>query len=180
MSQRQKIKYNEMVENYSNEAGEVQGTADVPIMSIMMDLRKLANHPLMLRYYYTDEKVKQIAKILSTHPSYKKNPHPQYIFEELAILSDFQLLQTMERYVSFVLTPFKSLADLETYKKTVNLEVDKSILSYLLFVILSRLHFPKNLYVISAPDEQFGWLVQEGVHPNGCSRMRPKVHCDIF
>lgn len=69
-------------------------------MSIMMDMRKLSNHPLLLRYYYTDEIVYGIAERLSKHPAYKKNPVVQYIFEELAILSDFQLFQMLERYVS--------------------------------------------------------------------------------
>lgn len=70
-------------------------------MSIMMDMRKLANHPLLLRYYFSDDTVHSIAKKLAQHPLYKKNRNPQYVFEELAYLSDFQLLQTMEKYVSF-------------------------------------------------------------------------------
>lgn len=69
-------------------------------MAIMMDMRKLSNHPLLLRFYYSDEKVHAIAAKLAVHPAYKKNRNPQYVFEELAYLSDFQLLQTMEKYVS--------------------------------------------------------------------------------
>lgn len=67
----------------------------------MMEMRKLANHPLLLRYYYSDETLMKIATMLSTHPMYKKNPHPPYIFEELAILSDFQVQQMLEKFVSY-------------------------------------------------------------------------------
>lgn len=92
-------KYNNLVECYSSDAGIVKATSDISGMSIMMDMRKLANHPLLLRYYFTDEKVHQIAAKIAVHPAYKKNRNPQYVFEDLAYLSDFQLMQTMEKYV---------------------------------------------------------------------------------
>ena len=92
--------YKECVERHSSEDGIVYASKEQSGFSIMMDMRKLANHPLLLRSYYTDEMVHKIAKILSTHLLYKKNPNPQYIFEDLAIQSDFQLFQTLEKYVS--------------------------------------------------------------------------------
>lgn len=94
----QKEKYMELVELYSSDDGIVQATHDQSGISIMMDMRKLSNHPLLLRYYYSDETVHEIAEILSTHPNYKKNRNPQYVFEALAPLSDFQLYQTMRNY----------------------------------------------------------------------------------
>lgn len=98
LTETQKEKYMELVELYRSDDGIVQATNEQSGMSIMMDMRKLANHPLLLRYYYSDETVHEIAKILSTHPNYKKNRNPQYVFEELAPLSDFQLYQTMQNY----------------------------------------------------------------------------------
>lgn len=65
----------------------------------MMDMRKLSNHPLLMRYYYNDGKVFDLAKRLATHPMWKKSQNPQYVFEELAICSDFQLYQMIEKYV---------------------------------------------------------------------------------
>lgn len=91
--------YKELVESHSSESGIVRASYEQSGISIMMDMRKLANHPLLLRFFYTDDKVHEIARRLSTNPAYKKNPNPQYIFEELAILSDFQLYQTLEKYV---------------------------------------------------------------------------------
>lgn len=98
LTESQKENYMELVEQYSSDDGIVKATHDQSGIGIMMDMRKLANHPLLLRYYYSDETVHEIAKILSQHPNYKKNRNPQYCFEELAPLSDFQLYQTMRNY----------------------------------------------------------------------------------
>lgn len=98
MTESQKDKYMDLVSCYSSDAGIVQATSEQSGISIMMDMRKLANHPLLLRYYFTDERVHQIARQLSKHPLYKKSRDPQHVFEELAPLSDFQLYQTLEKY----------------------------------------------------------------------------------
>lgn len=98
LTESQKAKYMQLIEWYSNDDGVVASTTELRGLSIMMDLRKLANHPLLLRYYYTDDKVHEIAGELSKHPDYKKNRNPQYCFEELAPLSDFQIYQTIEKY----------------------------------------------------------------------------------
>lgn len=94
----QKENYMDLVQLHSSDDGIVQATNEQTGISIMMDMRKLANHPLLLRYYYSDEKVHEIADILSKHHDYKKNRNPQYVFEALAPLSDFQLYQTMKNY----------------------------------------------------------------------------------
>lgn len=94
----QKEKYTELVQCYSSDDGIVQATHEQSGLAIMMDMRKLANHPLLLRYFYTDEMVHGIAQELAKHPMYKKNRNPQYCFEELAPLSDFQMYQVIEKY----------------------------------------------------------------------------------
>lgn len=94
--------YNEFVRLHSSESGVVRATHEGSGIGIMMDMRKLANHPLLMRYYYSDETLMKIATMLSTHPMYKKNPHPPYIFEELAILSDFQVQQMLEKFVGIL------------------------------------------------------------------------------
>lgn len=45
----QQEKYNEIVNEYQNATGKVKDYTEISGMSIMMDLRKLANHPLLLR-----------------------------------------------------------------------------------------------------------------------------------
>lgn len=100
MTAEQKQAYQELVEMHSSESGIVRAANDTAGVTIMMQMRKLANHPLLMRSYYTDEMLMKIANMLSTNPLYKKNPHPPYIFEELAILSDFQIQQMLEKCVS--------------------------------------------------------------------------------
>lgn len=98
LTESQKEKYTELVELYSSDAGIVVGTGDMSGITMMMDMRKLANHPILLRYHYTDDDVRQIAQQLARNPAYKKNRNPDYVFEELAPLSDFQIYQTIEKY----------------------------------------------------------------------------------
>ena len=67
--------------------------------SIMMDMRKLANHPLLLRFYFTDAKLHEIAKVLARDSVYKNN-NPKEIFEDIAPLSDFKIHQLRDKYPS--------------------------------------------------------------------------------
>lgn len=59
---------------------------------MMMDMRKLANHPLLLRYHYTNDVVRKMASRLAYDPTYKEN-NAEYAFQDLMCLSDFQLHQ---------------------------------------------------------------------------------------
>lgn len=102
MSGAQKQNYQEFVQMHSSDSGVVRASNEGSGIGIMMDMRKIANHPLLMRTHYSDKTLMKIAHMLSTHPLYKKNPHPPYIFEELAILSDFQVQQLLEKFVSVV------------------------------------------------------------------------------
>lgn len=59
-------------------------------MSIMTDLRKLSNHPLLMRYHYGMDQLKQIAKLLAKDPGYKDTV-VDYIVEDLKWMSDFEI-----------------------------------------------------------------------------------------
>jgi hypothetical protein len=59
-------------------------------MSIMTDLRKLSNHPLLLRYHYDEHQVKEMAKLLAKDPSYKDTIE-EYIVQDLLFMSDFEI-----------------------------------------------------------------------------------------
>jgi SWI/SNF-related matrix-associated actin-dependent regulator 1 of chromatin subfamily A len=67
--------------------------------SIMMDLRKIANHPLLLRYFFSDARLHEIAKVLARDRVYK-NTNPKEIFEDIAPLSDLKIHQLAEKYPS--------------------------------------------------------------------------------
>lgn len=88
-------RYTELVEGFKVQRAEFDD--DTSGMTVMMEMRKLTNHPLLLRYYFTDAKLREIAKRLASDLEYKKQ-NAEYIFEELAIMSDFQVYQTAQKY----------------------------------------------------------------------------------
>uniref|UniRef100_A0A1I8MUS3 SWI/SNF-related matrix-associated actin-dependent regulator of chromatin subfamily A containing DEAD/H box 1 homolog n=1 Tax=Musca domestica TaxID=7370 RepID=A0A1I8MUS3_MUSDO len=96
MTDSQKRYYNDLVEYYSNNRGEIY-SGDRAGVSIMIEMRKLANHPLLGRYYFSDEKLREFSKRLATVSTYKKT-NPQYIFEEMAVMSDFQVWQLCNKH----------------------------------------------------------------------------------
>lgn len=94
----QKQQYQDLVYEYkhidtSNDNYMGRGT------TIMMDMRKLANHPLLLRFYFTDAKLHEISKVLARDSVYKNN-NPKQIFEDIAPLSDFKIHQLRDKYPS--------------------------------------------------------------------------------
>ncbi|XP_049301580.1 SWI/SNF-related matrix-associated actin-dependent regulator of chromatin subfamily A containing DEAD/H box 1 homolog isoform X1 [Anopheles funestus] len=95
----QKEKYNEVVNEYQKATGVIKENTEISGMSIMMELRKLANHPLLLRYYYSDDDVRQIARKLATDPDYKGN-NADEIFYDIAYLSDFKLYTMRDKYTT--------------------------------------------------------------------------------
>jgi SWI/SNF-related matrix-associated actin-dependent regulator 1 of chromatin subfamily A len=66
--------------------GELSGIA------MMMQLRKMANHPALLRYYFTDEQLQDMARRLAADHTYKET-NPEYIVQDLAMKSDYQIHQ---------------------------------------------------------------------------------------
>ncbi|XP_049858991.1 SWI/SNF-related matrix-associated actin-dependent regulator of chromatin subfamily A containing DEAD/H box 1 homolog isoform X1 [Schistocerca gregaria] len=97
MNKNQKIMYDNLVKAFSKAATEAdlsEGNEGDGLSGIgmTMDLRKMANHPLLLRYNYTDEQLKSSAAYLARNPSYKGDKE-DVIFEDLACMSDFQLHQ---------------------------------------------------------------------------------------
>lgn len=75
---------------------------EVSGMTMMMDLRKLSNHPLLIRDIYDDKKLERMAKLLSKERDYKET-NVDYIKDDLSVLSDFQLHMLSK---SFKVSPF--------------------------------------------------------------------------
>lgn len=91
-------KYKMIVDEYKN----IDPSSDAYMgrgNSIMMDMRKLANHPLLMRYYFSDARLHEIAKVLARDSVYKNNS-PKEIFEDIAPLSDLKIHQLSEKYPS--------------------------------------------------------------------------------
>jgi SWI/SNF-related matrix-associated actin-dependent regulator 1 of chromatin subfamily A len=92
----QREKYLALVENYKTEA---RSSMQVSGIGIMSDMRKLANHPLLLRYYFTDEDVKGMAKKLAKDRDWKGSKIPSEVFQDIAYLSDFKLYELRDKYI---------------------------------------------------------------------------------
>lgn len=52
----------------------------------------MANHPALLRYYFTDEHLQDMARRLAADHTYKET-NPEYIVQDLAMMSDYQIHQ---------------------------------------------------------------------------------------
>ena len=92
-------KYQNLVNEYKSNASNLTSSSETSGSTIMMDMRKLANHPLLLRYYFSDEKVHEIARVLARDNVYKNN-NAKEIFQDIAWLSDFKLHQLQLKYPS--------------------------------------------------------------------------------
>lgn len=66
-------------------------------MTMMSDLRKLSNHPLLMRYHYQYEDLPMLAKKLAADPNYKDTVE-QYIIDDLACMSDFEIHTLTKEY----------------------------------------------------------------------------------
>lgn len=55
-----------------------------------MQLRKAANHPLLLRTFYDDDKLKRMAKIICKQASHRQST-VECVVQDMEIMSDFEL-----------------------------------------------------------------------------------------
>lgn len=101
MTPSQREKYEALVDEFKSEDRIAEAERNVSGMTFLMDLRKLSNHPLLLRYYFTDDKVMKMAKALAKDLTYKNNNVTE-IFQDIAPLSDFKLYQLAEKHHSLI------------------------------------------------------------------------------
>lgn len=88
MASSQKEKYMNLVATFKAAgANNEPGYSGVTMMS---DLRKLCNHPCLLRYYYQQNVIKTMAKRLAKDPNYKDTVE-KYIIDDLLYMSDFEI-----------------------------------------------------------------------------------------
>lgn len=99
MTSVQKQKYEELIRSLQNSDGQVCSSSDYSGMAMMTDMRKLSNHPLLLRYHYKYEDLPTIAARLAKDPFYKETKL-EYIIDDLACMSDFEIHQLTREYKS--------------------------------------------------------------------------------
>jgi len=96
MTEHQQTRYNTFTDEIKESTKNGEATDNNHMMWLMM-LRKLTNHPLLLRYHFEDEKLYKMSKLLALDPAYKQK-NEQYIAEDLSFLSDFELHKLCTEY----------------------------------------------------------------------------------
>ncbi|KAL8560185.1 hypothetical protein ACOMHN_021679 [Nucella lapillus] len=91
--------YDGLVAQFSQEVeGSKMGTSGGG-MAMFMQLRKTANHPLLVRHHYDDRRLLQMANTLAKEPSHKKRGAlPKLIMEDMAQMNDFDLSALCKQY----------------------------------------------------------------------------------
>ncbi|XP_062854392.1 SWI/SNF-related matrix-associated actin-dependent regulator of chromatin subfamily A containing DEAD/H box 1A [Trichomycterus rosablanca] len=69
------------------------------LSNVMMQLRKMANHPLLHRQYYTTEKLAAMSKAMLKEPTHF-DANPALIQEDMEVMSDFELHNLCKEYSS--------------------------------------------------------------------------------
>ncbi|KAJ3603798.1 hypothetical protein NHX12_028539 [Muraenolepis orangiensis] len=69
------------------------------LCNVMMQLRKMANHPLLHRQYYTTEKLKAMSKLMLKEPTHF-DANADLIQEDMEVMSDFELHRLCQQYSS--------------------------------------------------------------------------------
>ncbi|XP_066487782.1 SWI/SNF-related matrix-associated actin-dependent regulator of chromatin subfamily A containing DEAD/H box 1 isoform X2 [Tiliqua scincoides] len=67
--------------------------------NVMMQLRKMANHPLLHRQYYTTEKLKAMSTLMLKEPTHCE-ANPDLIFEDMSVMTDYELHLLCTQYAS--------------------------------------------------------------------------------
>uniref|UniRef100_A0A8C5PBJ9 DNA helicase n=1 Tax=Leptobrachium leishanense TaxID=445787 RepID=A0A8C5PBJ9_9ANUR len=74
------------------------------LCNVMMQLRKMANHPLLHRQYYTVEKLKIMSNLMLKEPTHCE-ANPALIFEDMEVMTDFELHRLCGEFTSIY--PFR-------------------------------------------------------------------------
>lgn len=96
MTEKQENLYKLILEQFSAEARQ---NNQVDATNVMMRLRKAANHTLLNLDYYTEDKLKVIARKLASEPGYKGKV-ADYILEDLFWMCDYEIYKMSRLYKS--------------------------------------------------------------------------------
>ncbi|KAM7392025.1 hypothetical protein PAMP_022668 [Pampus punctatissimus] len=95
MSEKQQVLYQKLFKKLkASTNGEKR-----ELSNVMMQLRKMANHPLLHRQYYTTEKLKTMSKLMLKEPTHF-DADAALIQEDMEVMSDFELHRLCQQYNS--------------------------------------------------------------------------------
>ncbi|XP_018613809.1 SWI/SNF-related matrix-associated actin-dependent regulator of chromatin subfamily A containing DEAD/H box 1A [Scleropages formosus] len=93
MSKRQHRLYMALLENYNRSSHSEKKE----LCNVMMQLRKMANHPLLHRQYYTSDKLETMSHLMLKERTHC-NADPVLIQEDMEVMSDFELHRLCQQY----------------------------------------------------------------------------------
>ncbi|XP_053180990.1 SWI/SNF-related matrix-associated actin-dependent regulator of chromatin subfamily A containing DEAD/H box 1A [Scomber japonicus] len=95
MSEKQQVLYQKLLKKLkASTNGEKR-----ELCNVMMQLRKMANHPLLHRQYFTTEKLKAMSKLMLKEPTHF-DADAALIQEDMEVMSDFELHRLCQQYSS--------------------------------------------------------------------------------
>ncbi|GIY58865.1 hypothetical protein CEXT_191921 [Caerostris extrusa] len=99
MPEDQAEKYQSLVATFSAEFENKEKDVSSSGAGMMMQLRRAANHPLLLKRFYDDDKLKKMAKAMLKEPTHRE-ANVTYVFEDMSVMSDFELHKLCKSYKS--------------------------------------------------------------------------------
>ncbi|XP_058491845.1 SWI/SNF-related matrix-associated actin-dependent regulator of chromatin subfamily A containing DEAD/H box 1A [Solea solea] len=95
MSEKQQVLYDSLFKKLKDSTSG----ANRELCNVMMQLRKMANHPLLHRQYYTTDKLKAMSKLMLKEPTHN-DADAALIQEDMEVMSDFELHRLCQQYYS--------------------------------------------------------------------------------
>lgn len=99
MSEKQEKLYHDLFLYFKKSIGNPGKNSERQLGNVMMQLRKMANHPLLHRQYYTSEKLKAMSELMLKEPTHCE-ANPDLIFEDMTVMTDYELHLLCKQYAS--------------------------------------------------------------------------------
>ncbi|XP_035180953.1 SWI/SNF-related matrix-associated actin-dependent regulator of chromatin subfamily A containing DEAD/H box 1-like isoform X1 [Oxyura jamaicensis] len=95
MSEKQEQLYCDLVNKLKKSINGNEKKSDMG--NVMMQLRKMANHPLLHRQYYTNDKLRTMSTLMLKERTHF-DANPDLIFEDMTVMTDFELHLLCKQY----------------------------------------------------------------------------------
>ncbi|XP_078532353.1 SWI/SNF-related matrix-associated actin-dependent regulator of chromatin subfamily A containing DEAD/H box 1 [Lissotriton helveticus] len=97
MSEKQEELYVNLFNGFKKSINSTEKNTE--LCNVMMHLRKMANHPLLHRTYFTAEKLKIMSRLMLNEPTHCE-ANPDLIFEDMEVMTDFELHRLCQEFGS--------------------------------------------------------------------------------
>uniref|UniRef100_K1QBX6 DNA helicase n=1 Tax=Magallana gigas TaxID=29159 RepID=K1QBX6_MAGGI len=95
--------YQRLIHRFKEVMKEDRGKETNEGASMLMQLRKASNHPLLLRNQYTDDILMKMAKQLTKEPSHRdRGALKELIHEDMSVLNDYDIMKLCDQYPKYL------------------------------------------------------------------------------